>query len=494
MTTTGDVQITILDNAGSSIPVNAQTVQVVIGCSSSGTVATPVATRSIATLQSTYGKGPLVEAAALAIAAGATVIAVRATSASPGSTSAVVFAGTGTSVITASVGTAYDEAYVKFVVVTGGTIGVAGITYKVSFDAGKTYGPVLALGTANTLALTGLGITLAFAAGTLVAGDAATMKTTAPTWDTSGVQACLTALQASPYAVSGWGSMHLVGICTGANAATIGGYLNTMATGYLFNRLMVSARDASPATAYSGTGESDATWSAAVIADFASNAVRIGGPCCGYYPTPSAIADSQAGTPRYRRSATWSWAVRQTQIAAQTLASKVSLGSLSTIVVDPSLDPLDGFVYHDERINPVFSAARLCGLRTRVGLGVGYYMTPATCWAAPGSDFALFPKGLVMDVACGTVHTTGQQVVDSDVRLNSNGTIYENDAGTLESKIGNALAVAMNGMVSQPALVVVNRTNNIAATGVVLVTVTIYARGYILEIDVTLQYNNTLAS
>jgi calcineurin-like phosphoesterase len=99
-----------------------------------------------------------------------------------------------------------------------------------------------------------------------------------------------------------------------------------------------------------------------------------------------------------------------------------------------------------------------------------------------------------MDVACGTVHTTGQQVVDSDVRLNSNGTIYENDAGTLESKIGNALAVAMNGMVSQPALVVVNRTNNIAATGVVLVTVTIYARGYILEIDVTLQYNNTLAS
>ncbi len=581
MSTTGNVEITINDGSAGAVVVPATTIQVVMGCSTSGTPGAVVATRSPQTLRNTFGYGPLVEAAALACLAGGTVLAMRCATVTAGTILAapsgaktitgatnvptivvtsvahgfktgdivtvasvggntgangtfpiirltadtfsltgstgsgaytsggtatftgINFQGTGTSVITATLDStngAFDAYNFKFLVVAGGTRGTAGITFQISLDAGRNYGPIIALGTATSYAVTGTGITLAFAAGTLVAADYAVLTTVGMASATSnaspnhGVSENITALQASPYATSGWGSMHVLGIWTGANASTIEGYLDTLVTGYVFTRIQLACRDAATPVAWGGAGETEAVWMAAIGADYSAVSAKRILAGAGYYNMPSAFPGAAFGAPRYRRPLTWAQAVRQVQIPAQRHSGRVRDGALANIVVDPTNDPTDGFVYHDERINPGLDTFRFCSACTRVGKP-GYFIVNPNLMSPGGSDFSIMPYGAVMDVACSIVHQTGQDIINSDIRLNANGTIYENEARSIEATILGAINSNMTafGMISF-ARVVVDRSTNVASTKKVTITVTIVARGYILEADVTIGYANSLAA
>jgi hypothetical protein len=487
---TGDVQITIQDSGAGSVVVPQSSVQVVIGCSSAGTANQVVATRSLATLQSQFGYGPLPEAAALAALAGGTVLAVKAATATAGTVSTVTTTGGGTSVVTVS-GSPNDDYQVQMSVLTGGTIGTSGITFKLSLDAGRNFGPVIALGTANSYAIPNTGLTLNFGAGTMLAGQYSRFSATAPTWNTAGIQAALNALQASPYAVSGWGSMHIVGVCSGANASTIDGYLSTLASGYVFTRALVGARDAAMPTAWGGSGETESAWANALSSDYSATSAKRICASAGHYNMPSAYPNPAAGTPRYRRSLSWALAARQVRIPPQRHSGRVKDGPLSEIVVDPISDPTDGFIYHDERINPSLDAARFHTARTRVGLTQAFYSVNPNLMSPAGSDFSILPLGNVMDVACGIVHTVGQQQINSDVRLNANGTIFENDAIAIEVAILSALNAAMTsqGMISS-ATVSVDRTTNVQTTKAVAITVVIVSRGYILQENVSIGFSN----
>lgn len=572
MTTTGDVTITILDGGAAAV-VPGASVQVVIGCADSGTVATPVATQSPNTLYSTFGAGDLAEAAALSALAGGTIIALRAATVTAGKvlgsdasaltitgatnaspivitsvahgliTGAVVTVagvggntnangtfkitkltadtfsldgsagnsaytsggtaqpkganqqGTGTSVMYAS-GTAKGTFYGKLVVVTGGTRGTAGITFKVSYDAGRNYGPTFSLGTATSYALSDTGITINFGAGTLVAGDYVTFGTVGPLTDTAGIVACLTALKASSYGIVGWGSFHIAQYFSQADVTTINTALNNLAgTDYIYTRVMVPARDASPPAIYGGSGEAKATWIASLQSDFGAADAKRSCVNGGYYNMPTAFPNQTAGAPSYRRPLSWALAARQVQIPPQRHAGRVRDGALSTVVLSPNSDTTDGFVYYDDRVDGgALNTARFCTARTRVGLP-GLYIANPNLMSALGSVFTMLPLGNVMDVACGIVHQVGQQDINSDVRLNPNGTIYENEALAIESQLkGNlyALMVATN-MISS-ATVVVNRTWNVAATSIVKVAVTIVARGYILQEDIDIGFSNPFAA
>lgn len=102
---------------------------------------------------------------------------------------------TGSSAVTFSAGTVVDDAEIFVKVMTGGTIGTAGIEIAVSVDRGRTYGANIRLGTATSYLIPGTGITVAFAAGNLVAGDVAKCFTTAPRWNGAGLTAMFTALK-----------------------------------------------------------------------------------------------------------------------------------------------------------------------------------------------------------------------------------------------------------------------------------------------------------
>lgn len=495
MSTTGNVQITINDNGGATnIIVAAPSVIAVAGTSSAGTVGVPVSTRSLATITSTFGYGPLSELCALLISAGATVIATKLTTAAAGSASAVTFTGTGSSAVTVS-GAAYDTSYVVFKVVTGGTIGVAGITFQISLDAGRTFGPVIALDTASSYAIPQTGVTLAFAAGTLVANDTATFATTAPAPNAAGVTSWLGAMLASPYAAAGWGSMIVAGSRTGADVTSVQATLDTLAAQYLFERLLLNARDVSPAAKWGGTAETESTWQNAILADFAATSARRCAVSAGYYNVPSGIANPAAGTPRYRRPLSWAIAARKVQQPVQVLSSRVKDGPLASIVVDPSNDPTDGFVYHDERINPGLDAGRFASAWTRLGQPQGFFVRSENLMSPLGSDFPLLAVGQCFDNFCSALVQFFTANIDDSVRTNSNGTIYENDAQRLESGALSAVASAMSGQY-QPAntTVVIDRTYNVKTNSKVLVNGTFGGLAYVREFDLTVQVQNPNAA
>lgn len=402
---------------------------------------------------------------------------------------------TGTSEIYGT-GVPTDDAYMKIVIVAGGTIGVAGITFKISYDAGRHYGPAFALGTASTYVLTGTGITLNFTAGTVVAADYVTIGCQGPLTDTAGIIACLTALKASAYGIVGWGTLEITSPFSAADAATINTAFNNLAgTDKIFTRVIIPARDASPPAIYGGTGESKAVWIAALQTDFSATDAKRTCVNAGYYNTPSAFPTALAGAPSYRRPLSWSLAARQVTIPPQRHAGRVRDGALGTVVVSPATDSADGFVYYDDRVDgQALDVARFCTARTRVKLP-GYYITNPNLMSATGSVFKLLPHGLVMDVACGIVTQVGQMNINSDLRLNPNGTLYENEALAIENEMLaqlNALMTSAN-MISS-ASVVVNRTWNVGATSIVKISVTIVGRGYVLEEQIEIGYSNPLAA
>lgn len=468
-----------------SVPV--QSVIVVVGTCSSGTANTVVATRNPNTLASTVGYGPSVDLAAMIIAAGGTVLFIKAATGSAGVASAVTAFATGTSVVTVT-GAPFDAYLVKVKVANGGTIGTTGIRLQISLDAGRTYGPEISIGTATTYAITGTNLTLAFAAGTMVTGESVTFGCTEPLPATAGIQSALVALAASPYAVTGWGGMAIQGVWSGANATTLAGYLTTLANGDNFTRAMIASRDAALPTAYGGAGETEATWSAAIALDYSAvSASRI---CAtgGYYNMTSQYPVAAAGAPVLRRPALFALACRQAAIPAQRLASRVRDGALPQIVVDPTNDPTDGFIYHDEEVNPSLDVARFTTCRTRKGRP-GFFISNPFLMSATGSVFNLLPKGIVMDIGCTLLNQLGTEEINDDVPLNTNGTIDEGAAQQIETRIRNAMNEAMlnTGMLSAPGVVVtVDRTNNVRTTSIVNIAASLYGRGYILQINATI--------
>ena len=490
---TGDVELTILDGGGATVVVPSSSVQVVIGCSSAGTAAQVVASRNANTLATAVGYGPAVDQAAMAIAAGGTALFLKATTSTPGVASAVVAFATGTSVVTAS-GAPHDAYLVKFLVVNGGTRGTTGITFKISLDAGRTYGPIIALGTAVSYAIVGTNLTLNFAAGTMVAGEFVTFGCTEPLCSDANVQACLVALQASPYAVTGWGSMRIVGPRNGASAASIQGYLDTMVVGKTFPRAIIEVRDNALPSAYGGAGETDATWAAAVALDYSAVSAKRICAVAGNYNMNSMYPVAAAGTPRMRRNLAFALACRQVAFGGQirggpqTHAGRVSDGALAQIIIDPTLDPADGFNYHDEFNAPALDVARFTSARKRSGKP-GFFIVNPKLMSPGGSVFTILPYGNVMDVGCSLLYQVGTENINSDIQLNTNGTIHELAAQAIESVARGALRDNMlaKSMISDFTYTI-DRTNNVKTTSIVNFAATLYARGYVLQIDGTVGF------
>lgn len=497
--TNGYITVTLVDNGGSSIVVPGQSVQLVIGCSSIGTVGQIVSTRSATTLNNTFGYGPLPEAASLTCLGNGTVLAIRATTATAATKTAVTFTGTGTSIITVS-GTPNDTYYVKMLCPQGGTIGTGPVGINISLDGGRTFSPTIALGTANTYAIPGTGLTLNFAAGTLVTNDFATFSTVEPQWNTAGIQAALNAYAASPYALNPIGSIHIVGGSTaggvpGTDATTIGNMLETMAANIgmpLFNAALITARDAAAPVAWGGAGETEATWMTSIQTSFSAVAQKRIGCGAGYWNMPGAIVNPLGMFPRYRRPFTWALAQRAVQIQQQRSFGRVLDGPMAPIVVDPVNDPTDGFIYHNDA---AFAPAGLGDARfitsTLRSYKQGIYARTDPNMASTGSQISSWHLIEVANVASVILQQVGQNSVGNNVRQLLSGVIDPRDASTIASDIKTQLDAQMTAQqMITSCSVVVDQTNNIQLTGAINVTATLVARTVVLQVNVTLQYNN----
>jgi hypothetical protein len=108
-----------------------------------------------------------------------------------------------------------------------------------------------------------------------------------------------------------------------------------------------------------------------------------------------------------------------------------------------------------------------------------------------GSVFNLLPKGVVMDIGCTLFNQLAVDNVNDDITLNTNGTITETDAQSIETTIRNSMNDQMlaTGMLSAPGVVVaVDRTNNVRTTEHVNIAATLYGKGYVRQINATIGY------
>jgi hypothetical protein len=119
-------------------------------------------------------------------------LVVGLTTATPGAINNVDTTGvTGTAAPSFS-GAPYDDERLRIEIVDGGSLGTAGISFRVSRDGGASFlGGTIRLGTALTYLIPGTGVTVTFGASgrTLVAGDVLLANCTGPMWDAAGLSA-----------------------------------------------------------------------------------------------------------------------------------------------------------------------------------------------------------------------------------------------------------------------------------------------------------------
>lgn len=492
MGTNGYATVTLVDNGGTSVVVPTQSVQLVIGCSSTGTVGTIVSTRNATTLNTIFGWGPLVEAAGLVCAAGGTVLACRATTTTPGAQTAVTHTGTGVSVMTVT-GNAFGTYFVSVLVMANATIATGPTLIQVSLDAGRTYSPTINLGTAATFAIPGTGMTLNFTTASVVAGDTYVFSSVEPLWNDAGILAALNAFQASPYSQQGFGSVHIVGTSAGADATAFGGDLEAWAASVapLYSQVILSARDAHAPTAWGGSGETESTWMTALLTDFSAVAQKRVAVCAAYYNIPSALTNPLGMVPRFRQSIAYSVAALTTTLTPNRSWGRVKNGALPFVVISPTTDPYDGFIYHNESINPGLNAGRFATTTTR-SQKQGTYILQSNNMASTGAQINSWPLISVASVAESILQQEGSNLINDDVRLLKSGVMDPRDVSTAQSGIQSAINANMTSqqMISSGAVVVDGSANLLANDGQLPVSCTLVARQVILQVNVTLQYQN----
>jgi hypothetical protein len=217
---------------------------------------------------------------------------------------------------------------------------------------------------------------------------------------------------------------------------------------------------------------------------------------------PTAFPTQFAGAPSYRRPLSFALGARQVAIAPQRHAGKVGGtqgGNITQIVVSPTRDQSDGFVYHNEALNPAFDyflpggTGRLAAARTHARKP-GYFFADPLTLAAPGSSFSLLPRAVVIDVACVFAYSALIDFQDADLITNANGTLSDAAAATVKAAVVQALDQMKGASQISGYTVVVDQTQNIQVTQTLVVTITILGVAYVLQTNVTIGYANTLAA
>lgn len=492
------VVINILDNQLGQSSNGPGNVEVVIGCSSGGTVANfvPYTTNNPATIQTNSGNGPAPRlAASIANQTGNPVIVCTVPAASPGTNTAVFAAttNTGTGAVTLS-GTPNDDYYfvLTFAQNQGAVAyGTAGIIVNISIDGGATVAFSVNLGTANTITTgsaftTYTGLTVNFAAGTPVVGDLWYAVCTAPTWADAAIQSALNAVAAVKFQT--FQDVFVAGVAAAGDVTAFDGYMSTLAsTNKRFSRLLCGARDA---TWGGASTETEAAWIASLQSAFSTSSSLRVGVCAGHYRFVDPYTGSQM-----RSNGIYGAAMRDSAVIPSVDLAQVNLGSIPSLVLPPAPDAFakGKFFYHDEDQTPGLDSARFLTYRQFVGFP-GVYITNSNLMAPPGSDFNWLQHGHVIDEASAIAYQYFTLQLSSPVRVSQRtGFILPQD----RLKLQNGCQAQLNNALSQQTsaiAVAVSTNDNILSTATLTVTISVVPLGYIKAVTVTLMFVNPTLS
>lgn len=490
------VSLTVLDNGlAQNIATNGNLLYV-IGPASQGPYWQVIQSTNPQDFVNQNGYGSGVELASFTANGSGVPVAFCAVPVTGGANTAIVSntPGGSTSAVTLT-GTPFDNYYGKVTVVTGGTIGATGIQIGVSLDAGRTTYATANLLAATTYAIANTGLTLNFGAGSLAANDTYTWISTEGVWTDASIQSAVNAMIPLPALVPkdiivAGGSATRTGGASTAGAGTVGavaadvtafdGYMTTLFNKRRFNRMLVAAGDA----AWGGSStETDATWSTSLQTAFAASSSLRVGVTAGHYNAISPLSQTQ-----FRRPLLWQAAARDAAVQIQVDLGRVKDGSLANM---PLPSKADGYIYHDESVNPGLDAARFLTAYSVAGKP-GLFVTNPNLMAPPGSDFNWLQHGAVMDEACILALNYFVNELSDSVRVNATtGQILAQDAQHLQNQMNYVLYANMvsTNQISAGSCVIVT-TNNILTTAQLIVTINIVPLGYIKSVAITLTFQN----
>lgn len=404
----------------------------IVGTSSTGDAAVPGTYARKQDVIDTFGRGPLVEAACYALEAyRQPLVLVRADTASQGNTtnSAALFADPYQSATFS--GNPYDDgqAIVRFT--TAGTVGVAGIKYRVTFD-NVNYGPEQSLGTLSSFTIPELNVTITLETGKLIAYlDTILVNCTAPTWDATTLGAALTALGDTAAA---WRICEICGPMTSSDVSAVDLLFVGFAALDKERAWIGHARNENLTSPLSY--EAEATYLAAMAAAFASSATTHGAVCAG-----ACYMTSGRSFLRQRRPASFVAAPLIANLSEEQDASAINLGALPGVQLrDDNGNVVSGL--HDEAVNPGLDDARFLTLRTWDGIA-GVYINNPRLMSAAGSDFKYMQHRLVMAIAKEAVFAFLVRRLSVPIDVGADGHILEQEAQEIEAGGNSALRAVL---------------------------------------------------
>jgi hypothetical protein len=475
------VNLTEQDGQLGVLPPSSGRLLALVGAAPSATLAinTPASYGRVKDLKTALVRGPLLEAAAHHIERyGKPVVIVRTADTTAGAGGSVTFTGTGTSVITISGADEPEDDYEVYLkVILGGTIGTGPITIRVSLDGGRTLSGDISLGTANSYDIPdptgGLsGVRLAFAAGTLVTGDIAVGRTTAPQWNSSEVGAALDALG---LATHNWEGVEIVGAVDATTFDTINGKIEGMATAGKNHWWIGNCR-------VPNVGESEATYLSAMNTIFSSKTTKHGVLCFGAVKMVSSISGRNYKRPVSHIAGAW-----EASKSEEVDGADINLGALPCSIRDSNGNPDE----HDETANPGADDGRFYTLRTWEGYP-GVYVNRPRLFSVTGSDFQLLPHRRVMNIARDVLRNYFTRRLNKPIRVDkSTGFILEAEALEIEK---GATAALRSALTQKPkasdATFVLSRTDNILSTSTLTGDARIVPLAYPEIADLSLSYFN----
>lgn len=477
------VTMTELDGALGILPPTAGALLAVVGTSSKGTVDTPAAYAKVSDVVADFGLGPMVEAAAYAITKfGRPVLCVRTGDTTAGSLTSAVLTGTGTATVSVAASPdPIDDYEFHIEVVTGGTLGTAGITFMWSLDGGRTQSAEVALGTALTFEFPGSGdpavneveLTFGVATETLEAGDIIAFRSTAPMWNTTEITSALTALRKCAQL---WSIVEIVGAMDATLFAAVESAVNGMPA-YGKDRMYIGhAR-------IPDIGENEATYLTALNTIYSSLSTVYGSVCAGTAKMISGVTGRQ-----YKRPPSWWVAPAHAVVSQEVNLANVKVGRMDGVILtDSNGNPDD----HDESTNPGLDDARFLTLRTWEGRP-GVYINRPRILSTPTSDYQLIPHRRIMNLAKTIIRSYLEERVNEEILVDATtGYILEDEALEIEAGANAALEGALlDKPKASNASFVLSRTDNLLSTKTINCTCRVVPMAYPEFIEIEIGFEN----
>lgn len=477
------VDITLLDGALGVVPSDVGGhIGVIAGPASTGPLNIPAAFARPRDVETNFGYGPMVDFATAAIArTGKPCVVLRTDTTTAGAYTSVITTGvTGTSVPTADTDyVPYDEyePYVK--VIAGGTIGVAGITYQWSLDGGRTLSATTALGTDNYIRFPSGNVAFDLAAGTLVAGDYFSCRTTAPLENSSDFADAMTAIGEMAY---DWDFVAFASQMSGSDVGAVDAWLEGRWA--LSRHKAARLRTRSP-----NVGETEAQYLASLAADFSGVTSKRIAVTAGYCEFTS----SAAGARKYRRPAGWITTCRALSKGIKPWKNDLGQVDLGNLGGDVKIRDANGnrkAGLHDESIDPGLDALGFETLTTLEGYKGAYVTTPKVL-ANVGSDYYLWQYVAVTNRAADAATRRLMARCRKYIYVNpATGYIKDTEARDINKEVESEVRNAVGDAVSAQTFAV-GRTDNLLAqnakvTGDLRIVPLAYPAGF----DITMGFVN----